>query len=45
MGVDPCPEVTGMELDIGNELLVIGLLLAAIIVVMWLLASTRRSPR
>jgi hypothetical protein len=37
--------VTAVELGIGRELLTLVLLVAALLLVMWVLANTRSSPR
>ncbi|MDX6593140.1 MAG: hypothetical protein QOI85_1652 [Chloroflexota bacterium] len=44
VGVDPARRNEDVELGTGSALLVMGLLLAALVAVMWLLAATRRSP-
>jgi hypothetical protein len=44
VGVDPARRNEEVELGTGSALLVMGLLLAALVAVMWLLAATRRSP-
>jgi hypothetical protein len=43
VGVDPARRKEDVELGTGGALLVMGLLLAALVTVMWLLAATRRS--
>ena len=44
VGVHPARRKWDVELGTGTALLVMGLLLAALVTVMWLLAATRRSP-
>jgi hypothetical protein len=44
-GERTCPKEAAVELATGRELLIFAMLLFAILAVMWLLATTRRSPR
>jgi len=41
----PGGEVTAVELLLGRQLLVIIVLVAAVLIALWILASTRRSQR
>ena len=45
MGDRPCPEVMDVDLSVGRELFGLALLIGLLCVVMWVLASTRRSPQ
>ena len=42
-GVRPGGEVTAMELLVGRQLLIIIVLVVALLIALWVLASTRRS--
>ena len=44
-GVSTCLEVVDVELTMGRELFVFGVLLASVLGVFWVLSATRRSPR
>jgi hypothetical protein len=41
----PGGEVTAMELLVGRQLIVIVVLILAVLIALWILASTRRSQR
>ena len=45
MGDRPCPEVVAVELSIGRELLGLALLIGLLVTVMWVLSTTKGSPR